>query len=71
MPSHEAVKSELFGTGQIHEHAHSFLGDYVALATGNIALWQQDDDGDIRIIKAAHAGLLQEEMTVPLILIEA
>jgi hypothetical protein len=70
MTSEEAMDSGLFGRGTPHKRLKDFLGDYVALATGKRMLWFRDEQGQSSGHKAAHAGLLPEEMTVPLILIE-
>lgn len=66
----EALNSELFGTGVPHKHIKDFLGDYVALATGKRMLWFRDEQGCKSGHLAAHAGLLKEEMLVPLIIVE-
>ncbi|MFO7637223.1 MAG: alkaline phosphatase family protein [Clostridia bacterium] len=70
MTGEEALRSGLFGTGVPHRCVKGFLGDYVALATGNKMLWFRDEHGNASGHLAAHAGLRQEEMIVPLILIE-
>jgi hypothetical protein len=46
-----------------------FLGDYVALATGDKMLWYRNEKGEAHDFKGAHAGLTDSEMIVPLILI--
>lgn len=70
MTGDEAFESGLFGVGTPHARTREFLGDYVAIATGNSMLWFRDEQGQKSGHKAAHAGLLKEEMIVPLILIE-
>ena len=67
----EAFASGLFGSGKAHDNARDFLGDYVALATGNLGLWFKNEDGQASNHKAAHAGLNAAEMQVPLVLIES
>jgi hypothetical protein len=70
MTGEEALERQIFGEGKPHPRARDFVGDYVALATGDIGLWYRNDNGQNRTLAAAHGGLSSEEMTVPLILIE-
>ena len=70
MTGDEAFESGHFGTGTPHKRARGFLGDYVALATGDISIWFRDDKGECPDYKGMHAGLCTDEMIVPLILIE-
>ncbi|MDD4680785.1 MAG: alkaline phosphatase family protein [Clostridia bacterium] len=70
MTSEEAINSGIFGIGTPHKRLKDFLGDYVALAIGKKMLWFRDEQGQASGHLAAHAGLLPDEMTVPLILIE-
>lgn len=70
MTSKEAIKSGIFGIGVPHKRIKDFLGDYVAVATGKKMLWFRDEQGRASGHIAVHAGLLPEEMAVPLILIE-
>ncbi|MCL2107542.1 MAG: alkaline phosphatase family protein [Oscillospiraceae bacterium] len=70
MTGEEAFASGLFGTGTPHPRARDFLGDFVALATGDNMLWYRNEKGEAHKFKACHAGLLEKEMVVPLILIE-
>ena len=66
----EAFTSGIFGNGTPHSRTRDFLGDYVAVATGNKSLWYLNEKGESHNFKASHAGLTEEEMIVPLILIE-
>jgi hypothetical protein len=68
MTAAAALEQGLFGSGIPHVRVNDFLGDYLALATGSISLWNRDEDGKANDFKAAHAGLRHEEMVVPLIL---
>lgn len=70
MTSEEAFESGIFGLGTAHARTKEFLGEYVAIATGDKKLWFDDDENNASGHLAAHAGLLKEEMIVPLILIE-
>ena len=70
MTATEALEKRIFGEGTPHSRAMDFIGDYVALATGNKSLWYRDENGESHDFKAMHAGLSPEEMIVPLVLIE-
>lgn len=66
----EFIGSGLLGYGNRHPKVHDFIGDYVAVAVSDTALWYKDVNGKYNDFKGAHAGLTKEEMTVPLIIIE-
>lgn len=59
----EAVQSGLFGPGVPHPRFRDSLGDYLAAATGNTALFLRHDQA----FRGFHAGLTKKEMLVPLI----
>lgn len=62
--SKDEVKSlGLFGIGNYHEKFDLMLGDYLAAATGNLALSNISSNGFV----SHHAGLTEDEMTIPLI----
>jgi predicted AlkP superfamily pyrophosphatase or phosphodiesterase len=66
----EALSRGLFGPGALHQKTDDFIGDYLALATGTKALYYQPRGAKPhgRMI-GHHAGLTEQEMLVPLILI--
>ena len=70
MTGDEAFESTYFGTGTPHKRARGFLGDYAALATGDVSIWFRDEKGECPDYKGMHAGLRTDEMVVPLILVE-
>jgi hypothetical protein len=70
MKGSEAINKGLFGSGTPHARTNDFIGDYVALATGNRALWFRDEHGEAKNYIGAHAGLCRGEMIVPLIVLE-
>ena len=61
----EILAMNLYGYGERHEKVTEFIGDYVAISTDKYVL-----DTDVDIDKAAHAGLCEDEMIVPLIIID-
>jgi len=71
MTGAEAAKKGFFGNGNPHKHSKDFLGDYIAMATGGLSVWYKNDKGLLHNFKACHAGLTENEMIVPLILIES
>jgi len=65
----QVIERKLFGEGAPHKKVDDFLGDYLAIAIGEVSLdyarptWRD-------VYKGQHAGLTEDEMTVPLIIIE-
>lgn len=66
----EFINSGLLGDGIPHEKVCDFVGDFVAVAVSDVALWYKDINGEYKNFKGHHAGLTKDEMTVPLIAIE-
>lgn len=63
--THEEVnRLNIFGQGNAHERFEEFTGDYLAVAIGDMQL-----DGKGKNMKGNHAGGLEEEALIPLILI--
>ena len=64
----EVLERKLFGLYKPHPLSLSFIGDYQAIAIGDYQLaYKPNKEGSV--MKSAHAGILEEEMTIPLILI--
>lgn len=61
-----AMEQGLFGPGAPHPRAAGLIGDYIAAATGNVAIevYTRTDD----VLRAHHAGLTTDEMDIPLII---
>ena len=59
----EAIKEELFGTGKHHEMFRAMLGDYIAIATGDLSIFFSEE----AILHSMHGSLTEEEMMIPLI----
>ncbi len=65
----EQVKEkQLFGEGKAHPLFEEFLGDYLAIATGNVSI-DMAPRPDNPMFKAMHAGITSEEMEIPLIVV--
>lgn len=66
MPKKEVMKRELFGRGTPHPRLDEMLGDYLAIAVGDISLYNKKSKNFV----ANHAGLTADEMTIPLIAVK-
>ncbi|MBN2878806.1 MAG: alkaline phosphatase family protein [Clostridia bacterium] len=64
----EFLQKGFLGEGTPHKKSLDFLGDIIAVATGDIGLWH--DIGADKKFKALHAGMTDKEMMVPLIVLE-
>ena len=64
----DALSTNLFGRGIIHPKAEDFMGDYIACATGARFLRYDTIACKVPNMIGKHAGLTDEEMTVPVIL---
>ena len=62
----DVIESKLFGDGKENKIFRDSLGDYLALAKTNKALLYYGDE----MIKSQHAGYTDDEIFVPLIVIE-
>ena len=74
MTSEEYLRQGYAGEGEMHPKFREFLGDYMALATGNRILQYQTEDGissEKFDFKAHHAGLTEKEMIIPLIVYQS
>lgn len=72
MSKEEVLERKLTGDGSPHPRAAEFMGDMLAIATGNKILQYRMKGAPLpKGFAAHHAGLTAEEMSVPLILITA
>jgi len=67
MTKEEVFAENLLGFGKPHPRTYDFVGDYLAVATGNKSLFTEREEHEFI---GVHAGLTEEEMTVPFIAIE-
>lgn len=61
----DVINSKLFGTGEENEVFRDILGDYLAIAKTNKTLLYTGSE----ILKSQHAGYTDDEVLVPLIII--
>ena len=66
MTKQEVYDKKLFGLGKPHPLADDFIGDYLAMAIDD---YQLVGSYNKKPMKSAHAGILEDEMTIPLILV--
>lgn len=67
MTKNEVFAENLFGFGTPHSKTYDFVGDFFAVATGEKSLFINREN---RQFIGIHAGLTEEEMTVPFIAVE-
>lgn len=64
----EVLKQNLFGTGNKHPRFEDFLGDYLAVAISDVAIFNSRKE--VNQFVGVHAGMTEKEMMVPLIVVE-
>lgn len=62
-PVEEVIKRKLFGNGQPHPNFRSMLGNYLAIAKGNLSIMTVDET-----FIGMHGSLTEDEMLIPLII---
>lgn len=63
----QVLQQGLFGDGPAHEHFRAMLGDYLAVAVGEVSIYgPREREFPIGV----HAGLTAAEMQIPLILVK-
>lgn len=67
MTKEEVFAENILGFGKPHPRTYDFVGDYFAVATGNKSLFTEREEHEFI---GVHAGLTEDEMTVPFIAIE-
>ena len=64
----QVLESKLFGTGKEHPNFQGMLGDYLAIAVDDLSIYNTREEADLFI--GVHAGLTEDEITIPLIVID-
>ena len=64
----QVLDLHLFGMGKEHIFFHDMLGDYLAIAIDDMTIFNTREEAEHFI--SVHAGLTEDEMTIPLIVIE-
>ncbi len=65
IPMEEAIARELFGTQPPHKNFRSMLGNYLAIATGELSIMTVDEK-----LISMHGSLTEDELLIPLIVFE-
>jgi len=65
MTKEEVIAKKLMGTGKHHKMFSSMLGDYLAIATGNLSIYANGQK-----FVSLHGSLTPDEMEIPLIVYE-
>lgn len=66
MPMEEVLDRNLFGTGAHHKNFRGMLGDYLAIATGNLSIYF-----DEKLWLSMHGSVTEDEMEIPFIVFES
>lgn len=64
----EVLDRKLFGAGEEHPNFRRMLGDYLAIAVDDLTIYSTKEEKDFFI--SVHAGLTEDEMAIPLIIVE-
>ncbi len=64
----EVYESGLFGTADRHSNADGMLGDYIAIATTDLTVFNTHEEA--KEFKGVYAGYTKEEMEIPFIVFE-
>ncbi len=63
----EVLDKQLFGLYEHHPLSEHFIGDFQACAIGDYMFGYSTSKSDESNMKSTHAGILEDEMTIPLI----
>ena len=64
----KVIESNLFGTGSKHPCFDGMIGNYLAIATDDLSIYNTREEADY--YSRAHAGMTADEKDIPLIIIE-
>ncbi len=64
----EVIERKLFGPGKMHERFEEFIGDYMLISRDEYCIQYERKPNEFL---SSHAGITEEEMMIPLIVIES
>lgn len=64
----KVTRSKIFGEGKEHPNFQGMLGDYLAIAVDDLSIYSTKEESEFFV--GVHAGLTEDEMIIPLIIIE-
>ena len=64
----QVIEKRLFGVEAEHPDFREMLGDYLAVGTGDLTIFSSREESEFFV--GVHAGLREEEMLIPLIVME-
>ncbi len=64
----QVIEKRLFGVEAEHPDFREMLGDYLAVGTGDLTIFSSREESEFFV--GVHAGLREEEMMIPLIVVE-
>lgn len=65
----KVLESKIFGEGMEHPNFRGMLGDYLAIAISDLSIYSTKEESEFFV--GVHAGLTEDEMIIPLIIIES
>lgn len=66
MPMQEVLDKQLFGTAEPHPSFRDMLGNYLAIAMDDLAIFLRPED----VLKSMHGGVSEDEVMIPLIVFD-
>jgi len=69
IPSEQLIEEGYFGLGKVHPKLHKRIGDYTLLMKDNYALYDQLYNEERHPSIGVHGGISEDEMLVPLIVV--
>lgn len=64
----EVIEKQLFGPGTEHKEFRNMLGDFLGIAVSDLSIYSSEAEAAVFV--GAHAGLTEDEVTIPLIVVD-
>ena len=64
----QVLERRIFGTGTAHPNFEEMVGDYLAIAIDDLSIYNTREEAESFV--GVHAGLTEDEMIIPLIIVE-